>query len=161
MKKDQVISQLTNAHRELQDVLDQLSKSNTDYLKIKCGGWTIKDILSHLIEWKHRFVSDFDEILSDSQKWEAKIHDQNYIEEVNQQAVKIAKQKSDDWIYQNWQESLDPVIKKINSLTPSQWQTILKSTLFDYRYHGALHEAGHAKEILAANSARPSESGKI
>ena len=157
MSKGEIIQQLKTAHEGLREILAHVSAETAETVSITPEGATVKDILSHLIDWNIQFVRDFEDILNDS--WIAIDNDT-----FNKASYIRRKHIPYQEVYAEWDSSIDPVIAQLQSLTPEQWGHACKGTtwhdgsaitipwLFDYKYNGESHELGHGKEIQDALS---------
>ncbi|OGK16138.1 hypothetical protein A2690_01730 [Candidatus Roizmanbacteria bacterium RIFCSPHIGHO2_01_FULL_39_12b] len=155
MNKKEIIQQLKIAHEGLREILATVSPEIADSALITPKGWTVKDILSHLIDWNVQFLQDFKNILSDS--WE-EINNDTF----NQASYEKRKDLPYHQVYAEWELSIEPVIELLQSLTSEEWHHVCKGatwhngtlvtipSLFEYTYKGEPHELGHGKEIRKA-----------
>ena len=154
LNKQEFVEFFKRDHLKLKLVIDNLAKEQMLEMTV-LGFWTVKDIIVHITAWNHEIRKAIDEVLSDKKIWFA---DQTDIE-FNKQVVKSAESYSLDQVLEEWEQSFEELIHRIENLSESELQkqssytwggtndVITVESLLDYRYRGEGHEGGHAKQI--------------
>ncbi len=154
MTKEETVEFLKDDHAKLELVLEAL----TDEMMIShriSGTWRIKDILAHLSAWNIKLTEAVDVVLNNEKPWFMESFSE---EEFNHIQVVKRKSMSLKEIIDEWQQSFDDMLKKINSLSDEEWKyktqfkyrdgsEVTVESLFGYRYKGHGHEGGHAVQI--------------
>ena len=155
MSKEETIEFLKEDHAKLELVLEAL----TDEMMIShriTGTWRIKDIIAHLSAWNIKLTEAIDVLLKDDKPW---FMDTAFSEaEFNKIEVVKRKSMSLKEIIDEWQQSFNDMINKIESLSGKEWEyktqfeyqegsAVTVESLFGYRYRGHGHEGGHAEQI--------------
>ena len=154
MSKEQVIEFLKKDHAKLELVLEALTDEMMIIHRIT-GTWRIKDILAHISAWNKKLTEAIDLLIKDEKPWFMESFSE---EEFNK--IQIVKRKSMSLkeIRDEWEQSFNDMIKKIERLSDSEWEyktphkyrdgtEVTVESLFGYRYRGHGHEGGHANQI--------------
>lgn len=153
---DEIIHFLRENHNTLEEVIRQLNKEQlTKFIII--GNWSTKDIIAHISAWNMEITKSINQILRNVKPWY--VDEEDLTErEFNKREILKRKEWSIDDVLEEWRQSFESLITRINSLSEQEWlvQTnllweegypITLPSLFDYRYQGAGHEGGHALQI--------------
>lgn len=159
MTKEEIISTIRSDHQAMIHVVDKLTKQQKSQLIL--GDWTIREVIVHLTAWLTVMPEDIKKLLTDSvPKWfRNEMEEMKMDESFNYLAIKQAQGKSFDQIILEWDSAYRKLISAISRLKGSQisyqskgnfWKDgapMTVESLFTYKYEGAGHEKGHAKQI--------------
>ncbi len=146
MSKKEKIIYLKNGHKKLINIVNFLNINKLTELDI-LSGWTIKEILSHIAAWNLENIQGITDILLlGKMPWWWGLPE----DEFNESEIAKRKNLSLTEIINEWENSFDKMITKIENLTEDEWENhkpIPIKDFFMYEYYGLEHEGGHAKQI--------------
>lgn len=153
MDKEEVIIFLKDDHAKLVRVISQIERSRMTETKVT-GSWDVKDIIAHISAWNWEIIRQVDDVLVNRKPWYVDMNEVNF----NKREVEKRKSWSIDRILEEWDESFEALIQRIEQLSDSEWSfqadfnwpdgsPVTIQSLFEYRYKGLGHEGGHSKQI--------------
>ena len=159
MTKQELIEFLTEDHKKMEFIVNSLHKEEVLKLKIQ-KSWNVKDILAHLSSWNIELTKMVGVVLNDEKPWFVDEHRKTKELESEFNKIQVIKRKSHslEEVIDEWQNSFETLIKKIEDLKDEEltyassyfWEKgapVTIKSLFGYRYKGEGHEGGHAKVI--------------
>lgn len=158
MDKLKVIRDFKAGHRAMVDVIQKLSQRQLEEEKI-IDNWTVKDILAHLSAWSLEVIKEIDRVLKNKPTWPKLYYSIKGEDKFNLEAVVKRKNKSLETVVQEWEQSFQIEIKKLEKLSGQEWlhqsngdqwedgRPVTVFSLFDYEYQDEQHETAHAKQI--------------
>ena len=158
LDRDEVLQFFKEDHEKLVKVIDQLDETLMVNQSILVD-WDVKDIISHISAWNREIVKAVEVVLTNGRPWYAGAQPGGGQEaEFNREEIKRRRSWPLRQVLEEWQDSYDALIKRIEHLTDSDWQHQTEFTwpdgspvsipsLFGYRYKGEGHEGGHARQI--------------
>lgn len=145
----ELLERLAREHERLEAVLAQFTPEACMTQKV-AGGWTIRDILAHLIAHEQRALQE----LQSAQRGERFVIDHSAIDRFNAEAVQAYRGKSYEDVHTLWNASHHAVLAAVHSLPAADFApTSLTVTTLDDTIDGALgnntyeHAAEHRQEI--------------
>lgn len=156
MNQQDTIQFLRNDHQELKQAVDSLSSTQLTEIPV-IEEWTAKDILAHICAWNWEEIKAIDEVLVNKKPWYVGVEE----DEFNQKEVEKRKSWPLEKMLKEWEGSFTALIERMEKLSPKEWEfeagliwpdrtPLSVKSLFNYRYEGAGHEGGHAKQIMQA-----------
>jgi len=159
MTKQQIIEFLKEDHKKMEFVVNSLHKE--EFLKFRIqDSWNVKDIIAHLTAWNFELVKMVDVLLKDEKPWFVDDYRKTKQLETEFNKIQVIKRKSHSLedVIDEWQQSFESLVKKIESLRDNElnyissyfWEEgspVTVKSLFGYRYKGEGHEGGHAKIV--------------
>lgn len=158
MQKEKVIEIFKSGHNEFQHLTKLLTPNqitNTQILE----DWTVKDIMAHLSAWNWEQAKEIDNILHDKPTWNNLYNTRANEDNFNKKAVEERKDKDLLTIIEEWENSFETLIKRIEKLTEEEWNHECKGqiwrdgkpatmySLFRYEEDGQSDEAHHAQQV--------------
>lgn len=156
MTKQAVITFQKQNHEIFKKVIKGLSDDQMISVKI-IDDWSVKDIIAHLSAWNWQVAAEIDTVLAGKNIW----YIGNRVDTFNRKEVAKRHPWPLEKLLKEWEASFDALTAKLAKLTREEWNfkteffwddgTVLTvGSFFDYRYEGAGHEGGHAKQIEEA-----------
>lgn len=158
MTKGEILFNLKSDHKRLQGVVGRLTSGQ------RCqpifGKWTLKEVLAHIAAWQEVFPEDIERILNnETPSWHGFYGIEKAEDKFNAKTIKESKGNSLGEILENWERAYSGLIKAVNALSEGDFKyqsagnrwvdgtPMTVESLFTYKYEGAGHEGGHAKQI--------------
>ncbi len=154
----ETIKRFKDEHARLKKLVSELSteqvlKPNT------LGAWSIKDIVAHLAAWNWEVIAEVDRVLQNKATWLVRYEEKKGEDEFNEKEVEKRRHMSWQEVIKDWDDSFWKQIERMKTLSEDEWKhqsgnqlwsdgtPVTVYSLFAYKYEGAGHEGGHAKQL--------------
>ena len=153
LDKEEAIMFFKEDHAKLVSVINRLEKSWMTGKKVNAN-WDVKDIIAHISAWNWEIIRQVDDILVNRKPWYVDMREDSF----NKREVEKRKSWSLDKILDEWHESFEALISRMEALSEADWafkadfnwpdgSPVTIQSVFDYRYRGEGHEGGHSIQI--------------
>ncbi len=118
------------------------------------GEWSAKDVLAHIAAWDRALARGMQELLAGRRPEFA-----SYVEdEFNARTIEVSRHRSFADVLADVKQAHAALVEALEHVTDQQWgggsaytwdngAPMTIASVFDYRYKGETHYAGHAAEI--------------
>jgi len=147
MKKKEIIGSFLVGHDEFKQVLKKLSNEQIKSVPA-VGIWPVRKVIAHLSAWNWEQIKEIDRVLKNRPTWYRKKNGEiSNTDLFNQKAVEKRKNWTIEKLVEEWQDSFDALINRINILSDEEWNLDGMTTIFKYELNGGSDENRHSKEI--------------
>lgn len=123
--KDQLVSELKQENADWQALLDAIGEANMTQPEV-AGGWSIKDIVAHMTEWRRRTVKRFEMIRNPkvdlTPHWPKELQEEEDVDKINAWFYEANRDRPLADVLGDSREVIQQLIAAIDALSDDDFQ---------------------------------------